>query len=95
MPVFTRKLRNRNTMLIALLLIALGNSDKIALGIGSLIIGFVLWLGGYDGALEQQTEAAKGAIQFGFAGLPALLGILGVVCIIFYRLDSRLKEIGQ
>jgi Na+/melibiose symporter-like transporter len=72
-----------------------GFSDKIALGIGSLIIGFVLQLGGYDGALEQQTEAAKGAIQFGFAGLPALLGILGVVCIIFYRLDSRLKEIGQ
>lgn len=155
MPVFTKRLGNRNTMLVAFLLIAVfsilkygfkvnvaglavctalsgvgvtlatcmrdmlvidcmrygqwksknnyegiyasvkGFSDKMALGIGSMAVGAILEIGGFDGGLGVQTATAERAISFCYAGFPAILGLLGVVIMICYRLESKLKELDE
>lgn len=70
-----------------------GFSDKIALGLGSMLAGVVLQLGGFDGALETQSASALHAISFCYAGLPAIIGLLGVAAMFCYRLEAKLKTI--
>lgn len=62
-----------------------GVADKVGLGLGSFIMGIILQFGGYDGALEVQPQTALTAIQFCYAALPAILGIIGIISIWFYH----------
>lgn len=70
-----------------------GFSDKIALGLGSLLTGIVLDIGGFDETAAVQSESALKAIQFSYAGLPVILGAIGIVAMLCYGLDKKLKEI--
>lgn len=69
-----------------------GFADKIALGIGSVIAGAVVEMGGYDPTLEVQSMSAKGAITFAYAGLPAIIGVIGVISMAAYHLEKKLKD---
>lgn len=53
--------------------------------VASFIMGIILQFGGYDGALEVQPQTALTAIQFCYAALPAILGIIGIISIWFYH----------
>lgn len=70
-----------------------GFSDKIALGLGSLLSGLILDVSGFDSALEAQTEGALHAVQFLYSGLPAILAGIGVIAMVCYGLDQKLKQI--
>ncbi len=69
-----------------------GFSDKVALGVGSVLAGAVLEFGGYNSSLEIQSHSAVNAIQFSYAGLPAILGLIGCVIMILYGLEKKLKQ---
>ncbi len=74
---------------------AKGFSDKLALGLASVIIGIVLKIGGYDGDLSVQSEAAKSAISLLYAGLPAVLSVIGIIAMMKYKLEKKLIEIEE
>lgn len=69
-----------------------GFADKIALGLGSVISGAIIQYGGYDAALEIQTAAAQKAISFAYAGMPCILGVIGIIVMYCYRLEKKFKE---
>lgn len=70
-----------------------GMCTKIGMGLASVLLGFFLSRGGYDGTLSVQTESALKAIQFTYCGLPAVIGILGILLTLTYTLDKKLPNI--
>ncbi len=64
-------------------------SHKLGLAVGAGLAGIILaWFGFV--ANEVQTETAMLGIRFMFSIFPALLAVIGVVAIYFYRIDSLL-----
>lgn len=58
--------------------------NKIGMGLGGAILGFVLTSAGYDGALAIQPESAKVAINMMYNVFPAVCGvIIYIVCRLF------------
>jgi len=70
-----------------------GMANKLGMGLGSILAGFILDWGGYDGNLAVQSDSAMSAIQFVFTGLPGILGILGVLLMLTYNLNKKLPQI--
>ncbi|WP_195421437.1 MFS transporter [Faecalicatena contorta] len=62
---------------------------KIGTGIGAAAVGWILGFSGYNPALEAQTEGTKTAIMFGSAGLPAIMYILIVVLMLFWKIGKQ------
>jgi len=54
-------------------------------------VGIILSVGHWDAALTTQPESALRAIQFAFAGLPAILAAFGLVATLFFRVEKELK----
>ncbi len=72
-----------------------GFSDKVAMGFTSIVVGIVLEIGRYDGAAAVQSELAQKAIQFTYAGLPLILGLIGLIVMTCYGLEKKLKSIEE
>lgn len=66
-----------------------GFADKIALGLGSMLSGLILQLGHYNGNLNVQPASAQTAITFCYAGLPAILSIVGILLMLKYNLKQK------
>jgi GPH family glycoside/pentoside/hexuronide:cation symporter len=62
---------------------------KVAGGLGTAIIGWVLSLGGFDSMLAVQTEAAKAAITSLFFWVPLVIICVAFVCFWLYKLDKE------
>ena len=64
-------------------------SHKMGLAVGAGLAGIILaWFGFVANTV--QTEASMFGIRFMFSVFPAILAVMGVVAIYFYRIDSRL-----
>jgi len=68
-----------------------GFADKLSNGLGQFFVGIILSVGHWDAALTTQPESALRAIQFAFAGLPAILAAFGLVATLFFRVEKELK----
>lgn len=72
---------------------AVSMGQKLGTGLGSAIFGLVLSMGGYDGKLAVQGEAAIRSIYINYTYLPLICAILSLVLMLGYNLDKRLPEI--
>lgn len=72
---------------------AISAAQKLGLGIGQVVLGWILAFGGYDGAAAVQTEAAKNAISFMYNWLPAALILVTLLIMTTYRLDKNMPKI--
>ncbi len=69
-----------------------GFSDKIANGIAPFLIGVLLDAGGFDGTLEVQTAAANNMVLALFALVPAVIGVIGFVTMLFCKMEKEIRE---
>jgi GPH family glycoside/pentoside/hexuronide:cation symporter len=66
---------------------------KIGIGLGSGVTGWVLALGGYNGAAEVQSASAISAIKFSFGWLGLIFSILLLIVILALDVEKYLPEI--
>ncbi len=66
---------------------------KIGQALGAFLLGIILSMGGYDGALAVQPDSAVMSIRVLNSFIPAALMLLSFVCAVAYRpLDAFLKK---
>lgn len=61
---------------------------KIGSGLGTAIIGWVLFYGGYVGGGGTQSNAALLSIQSLFIYIPMAITVFLIILMLFYRLDK-------
>lgn len=66
-------------------------SHKLGLAVGAGLAGIILGWFGFI-ANEVQSETALQGIRFMFSIFPAILAVLGVIAIYFYKIDSSMIE---
>ena len=72
---------------------AISAAQKLGLGIGQVVLGWILAFGGYDGAVSAQSESAKAAISFIYNWLPVGMIVVTFVIMLTYKLDKELPRI--
>lgn len=72
-------------------IIALGY--KVALGLGTGSVGWLLGDAGYDATAETASQEVQDAIAVAFIWIPLLGNFLGGITLLFYKLDARLPGI--
>lgn len=68
---------------------------KLGTGLGSVILGIVLTIGGYNPLLEAQSEGTKTAIIFIMIGIPIVLCALCFLCITLWNMEKFKPEVEQ
>ncbi|MBT2695906.1 MFS transporter [Bacillus sp. ISL-40] len=61
---------------------------KFGMGLGGAIAAWIMSLGGYV-ANQQQSSSALFAIEFNFVWIPLICYIIGIVAVLFYRLEKE------
>lgn len=69
------------------------SGQKFGQGIGSVIIGGIMSLSGYNGELANQSEKALSTISNMFIYGVAILGVVMIIALIFYKLDKEYPQI--
>lgn len=72
---------------------AISAAQKLGLGIGQVVMGWILEFGGYEGAAAVQTESAKAAISFMYNWLPVAMIVVTFIIMLTYKLDRELPNI--
>jgi len=72
---------------------AISASQKLGLGIGQVVLGWILAIGGYQGAAEVQSASAKTAISFLYNWLPVIMISVCFVIMLLYKLDKEMPAI--
>ena len=72
---------------------AISAAQKLGLGIGQVVLGWILAFGGYDGAASAQSESAKAAISIIYNWIPVGLIVVTFFIMLTYKLDKELPEI--
>lgn len=72
---------------------AISAAQKLGLGIGQVALGWILDAGGYEGALQVQSDSAKAAISFLYNWLPVAMIVVCFVIMLFYKLDKEMPAI--
>jgi GPH family glycoside/pentoside/hexuronide:cation symporter len=67
---------------------------KFGMGIGGAIGAWILSLGGYV-ANQKQSASALLAIEFNFVWIPLICYIIGIILVLFYRLEKQEAKIIQ
>lgn len=70
-----------------------GFAVKVANSICTMLLSLILGWGGYDATAAVQSESAIRAIEFNYLGLPLILFVLIIVCMLFYNLDKQYPAI--
>ena len=75
-------------------------AQKIGLGLGTAVFGWILSGAGFDGALDlqgiPQPQSVTTAVEFVFTWIPLIMfAIISVVLILFFRLDRDLKKLKE
>lgn len=68
-------------------------TDKLGLGLGSVILGMVIGLGGFDQNAATQSASAIFSINLLYSILPAILMLIAIVLLSFFDLDKKLPQI--
>lgn len=71
----------------------IGLAAKVGVALGGALVAWLLAFGGYDGRLEAQGATAIAVIRFAFYGLPAVLLLVVIAILPFYRVDSYLPAV--
>nr|WP_145402045.1 glycoside-pentoside-hexuronide (GPH):cation symporter [Paenibacillus xylanexedens] len=66
---------------------------KIGMGLAAAMIGWILALGNYDGALAKQTDSAMTSILVLTVYLPVVIFVLTYLCLRKYDLDEKYPQI--
>ena len=72
---------------------AISAAQKLGLGIGQVVLGWVLAFGGYDATAAVQSESAKNAISFLYNWLPVAMLVITFIIMLNYKLDRQLPDI--
>lgn len=72
---------------------AISAAQKLGLGIGQVVLGWILSFGGYDGSATVQSDAAKSAISFLYNWLPVGMIVVTIIIMLFYKLDKEMPQI--
>lgn len=68
---------------------------KVGAGLGSAIVGWGLAWAAYDGTLAAQTAATVAGIKTVFTVVPAVLIVIGMVCLFFCNVDKIYPEVSK
>lgn len=69
--------------------------DKIGMGLGGVLYGFVLSLAGFDAALDAQTATVISTVRFMYTWLPAILyAIALIIYVLFFDMYRNTRENG-
>ena len=82
------------------LAVGIGNAgvstaQKLGLGLGQAVLGWVLAGGGFDATQEVQAASAQTAISFCYNWIPVICAVLCTVLMIFYKLDKELPALRE
>lgn len=69
------------------------SGQKFGQGIGSAAIGFIMQANGYDGTVAVQSAHTLGTIQNLFIFGVAVLGVIMIIIMLFYKLDKEYPTI--
>lgn len=70
-----------------------GFGDKVGLGLGSWLIGFIMQLGGFAGDASTQTASALMSVKMLYTVVPAVVSIIGLMIMLAYN-EKVVKENG-
>lgn len=70
-------------------------SMKVAMGVSSAAIAWILGMSGYDGTAVQQSAGTISAMVNTFVWIPIAMVIVMAVLLFFYDLDSQIAEIAE
>ena len=75
-------------------------AQKIGMGLGTAVFGWILSGAGFDGALDlqglPQPASVTTAVEFVFTWIPLVMfAIISVVLILFFHLDRDLKKLKE
>ena len=83
--------------------VGLGNAgvsaaQKIGMGLGTAVFGFILSASGFDGSLDiqglRQPESVTTAVQFVFTWIPLIMfAVVFVVLLLFFHLERDLAKL--
>lgn len=68
-------------------------AQKLGLGLGQAVMGWILGANGFDGALEVQSAAAQSAISFTYNWIPVICAVLCSLIMLFYKLDKEMPAL--
>lgn len=80
------------------LAVGMGNAgismaQKLGLGLGQAVMGWILAAGGFNAVEKVQTATAQHAISMVYNWIPAVCSILCAVIMLFYKLDKEMPGI--
>lgn len=67
--------------------------QKLGIGLGTASVGWLLSLGGYNGALSVQPDSAITSIYAVFVYLPIVIYVIQIILMYFYKLDKFYNNI--
>lgn len=70
-----------------------GFANKIGAGVASGMVGIIMGMTGYDGALEVQTEGTINAIVGMYSWIPALIYVVAIVLLLKFDLEKQMPQI--
>ena len=70
-------------------------AQKLGLGLGQAVMGWILAAGGFDAAKAVQSAGAQSAISFCYNWIPVICVALCFVLMLFYRLDKEMPKIRE
>ncbi len=72
---------------------AISAAQKLGLGLGQVVLGWILAFGGYDATAAVQSASAMAAISFLYNWLPVIMIVVTFIVMLTYRLDSQMPQI--
>lgn len=66
---------------------------KVGSGIGTAALGWILNMGGFDASVAVQSADALSSITLSFAWIPAICGIISVICLVAFDLDKKYDKV--
>lgn len=70
-----------------------GFATKVGVGLGAGFLGIMLSVSGYTGAMETMPDSALGMIRFLYTLLPAILYVILIFLMRFYKLTDKIEAI--
>lgn len=64
-------------------------ATKIANGLSVVLIGWIINISGYMPSAAVQAERTVKIISLAYTGIPLLCGVIGIILLVFYRLDRE------
>lgn len=68
-------------------------AQKLGLGLGQAVLGWILAGAGFDAAMAEQTVSAQAAISFCYNWIPVVCVVLCSILMLFYHLDKEMPVI--